>query len=312
MRVLTPAALIAMFIWTAAAAQEAGVSLRPKWEEGQTSTYHFWTTRTQSQTVSARGQTRSNETRVATEGDVTWRVERAKPDGSYTCAMTLDWMTADLTAADGTVYSNDSRRSTGDLEPYHNLLRAMAGVPLTVEVAADGRITGVSNVAAMRQRFKGEEFPIEDLDFIESATDLATIAGAPAQLRSGGSWNIDFRWTHELGHIEQDTTYRLVGVEDIEGIPVATVEGEARTRLDVDPSELPEQQAGGPTFDVRLVDSDYEAQVMFDLVRHEAVGRNSVDTRTIETTIRLPQGAGTITQRTVETIHSQTLRIAEE
>src|SRR5690606_28530873 len=118
-----------------------------------------------------------------------------------TCSMTLDWMTAVLTGADGERFRNDSRRGSGDAPPVHDLLRAMTGTALTVEVAADGQVARVGNVEAMRRRAQDASMVPEELDFIESATDLAVLAGAPAEVRPGGTWRASFRWTHDLGHL---------------------------------------------------------------------------------------------------------------
>jgi hypothetical protein len=308
--VLTIVVLLAVAaVWVPTAFADEAVDLRPQWRDGQTSRYQFWTTRTQAMTMTAGGQTRSAESVVETEGEVTWRVERRRADGGFTCTMTLDWMTATLIGPDGQRVRNDSRRGTGEAESVHALIRAMAGVPLTIEVAPDGRITRASNVEAMQRRFTAGDFPIEPLDFIETATDLAVLAGAPAELRPNGTWRMDFRWTHELGHINHDTTFRLAGVEQIEGVPIATVTTTARKRLDIDRDKLPPTQPGGPQVDVRMTASDHQGQVMFDLLRREAVGRNSIDSRTIQTTIRLPNA--TINQQLVETVQSQALRIEE-
>lgn len=299
-------AFLLAFRFTAAAQPAEPVDLRPKWEAGHTSRYHFWTDRLQKRSLSAQGQTREVSSKVESEGELTWTVERVRPDGSATCTMTLDWMTANITTPDGKVQRNDSRRGSGDSEAIHDLLRAMSSVPLTVEVAADGTITKLSNVDAMRQRAKNKEIVPEELDFMESASDLATLPGAPASLSPGGSYKKSYKWTHDMGFIHHDATYRLVNVEDISGIPVANVSATSRMRLELDRSQIPE---GAPPLDVKLTRGEYEAQIMFDLTRHEAVGRNSTESRVIDITMRLPQQ--TVTQRLEETITSQTLRIEE-
>lgn len=302
-------AMLLLSVATSAPAQTSPqVNLRPGWKAGHTSRYHFTTTRVQNMTMSAGGETRSAGTSLTSEGELVWQVDRANADGSYACGMTLSWMTAELTDPEGKVQRNDSRRASGDVPPIQDLLKAMTGVKLTVTVAPDGRITKVDNVDAMRRRAQNPDMVPEELDFIESATDLATLVGAPVQLSPGGSWNADFKWTHDLGLLHQNMTYQLAGVEEIEGIPVAVVTGTARNRLEVDRSQLP---ADGPPIDVRLTASEHSSQIMFDLLRHEAVGRNTFDSRTIEMVVRLPTPPGPVTRRMQETISSQTLRIAE-
>lgn len=309
MRSILSLAVVVCCLTPAGLAQTAAVNLRPKWEAGQTSRYHFTTTRVQDTTLSAAGRTRRVATTVESEGEVTWRVDRVNADGSYDCSMTLDWMTAGLTGPDGKTQENDSRRASGDTPPIHDLLEAMTGVTLSVSVAPDGRITGVDGVDQMRRDASNPDMVPQDLDFIESATDLATLAGAPAQLAIGGTWDAQFKWTHDLGFIHQEVTYRLTGVEPIAGIPVAMVIGTGSGRLEVDRSQMPKD---GPPIDIRLTSSEHQTQVMFDLVRHEAVGRNTVDSRVIDITIRLPTPPGPVTRHVEETISSQTLRVAEQ
>lgn len=291
------------------AAQEGidlqSVNLRPQPVAGRVTRYWVWTQRDQAITMTAAGNRRSLSNRMEVEGECTWAIVSVRPDGGFSATMTMDWMTARLTMPDGAVHNNDSRRGRGDTEPVHQLIRAMSGVPLTCDVAADGTIQSVRGMDAMKRKASDAAIP-DELDFIESATDLAVLSAAPESLASGRAWDTRFRWSHELGHLQQDMRYTLSGVEDIEGIPVANVTGVAKVRLDLDRSKLPQ---GGPPIDIRLRSATFQTQVMFDLTRHEAVGRNTTDTRSIDTTIRLPQA--TISRVTDETIRSQVLRIEE-
>src|SRR5690606_8158701 len=128
--------------------------------------------------------------------------------------------------------------------------------PITCEVAADGTIQSVRGTDAMKR--KAGDVPIpDDLDFVESATDLATIAAAPPTLATGQSWDARFRWSHEAGWLNQDMHYTLTGVEEVEGIPIANVTGVARSRLEVDRSKLPR---GGPSIDIRLKNASFQTQ----------------------------------------------------
>ena len=59
-----------------------------------------------------------------------------------------------------------------------------------------------------------------------------------------------------------------------------------------------------------MTDGQIVTQVMFDLQRREAVGRNTMESRVIEIDVRGPQQSF---KRTIdEQIHSQVLRVAEE
>lgn len=283
------------------------VNLQPQWQQGQTSTYETWSRRQRDITMSAAGQSRQNTVVIETQSQTTWAVQRVAANGSSTCTMTFDWITATLDPGEGPVLKNDSRQSKGDSEQVHDLVRAMAGMPITVEVASDGSITKVTGTEAIRKRAKFPDLVPKDLDFIESAAELATLWSAPAQADVSSTWNADFRWTHELGHLNQRLTYRVDTIEDVAGIPLATVTGQGKLTLDVDRSKFPPE---GPPVDVRMTAGNLETQIMFDLDRHEAVGRNTTQTTTIEVNIRLPQQ--TLTQRTDETIQSQVLRLSEE
>ena len=287
-------------------------NLRPRWQQGQTSRYEFWSLRTDVQTFSMRGNDHCVERSIETEGQIVWKVQHVRADGSSTCTMTVDWMTAALRDTDDESYFNDSRKSKGDYEAIHDVLRAIAGVPLKVEVAADGTITDLSGTKAIRRQVKVESLVPEDLDYLESASELATLVGAPAQLSVGKSWKTDFRWTQSTGvpflksFIKKKTTFTLSSVEELEGISIATVTAQARMKLEIDRSEVP---AEAPPMGAKMIDSSFESQIMFDLRRAEAVGRNTVEHRTIDVTIRPPQQ--TFRQRLDQTIHSQLLRIAE-
>lgn len=289
-----------------ASVDPAAVDLRPQFEQGRTTRYAAWTQRDQVITMTVNQQTRTVSTRMLVEGEIDWTIQQVRPDGSATATMTMDWMTASVTLPDGSVQHNDSRRPRGDTEGVHQLIRAMSGSPVTVEVAADGSILSVRGTGPMRRKAP-EGFP-QDLDFIESASDLATIphAPAPGSVAIGGSWDASFRWSHEMGHLLQNVRYTLAGLEEIEGVPLANVALSSRARLEVDRSKMPKD---GPPVDVRLTEGGVTGQIMFDLSRGEAVGRNSVDRRVIDISVRLPQA--TIKRRIEETIQSQTLRIAE-
>jgi Family of unknown function (DUF6263) len=306
-------ASLSMAARVARADEAEAFNLRPHWTAGQTARYEVWSSRTQQATVTLGGQSRSTEFNMTSEGEVTWTVDKVKADGSATCTMTMDWLTLDMTGDDGKKYENDSRKGKGDIEPFHALLKALAGVPIKVSVAADGTITKVDGIKAIRSRIKPElkDLVPEDLDFIETASDLATLVAAPLGAHAGKKWDADQRWTWSdppfKGYMNHDLTFTLAGVEDMAGLPVAVVDGRSRLKLELDRSDLPE---GMPPFDVKLVKGDLQTQIMFDLTRGEAVGRNTVQTTTIDINIRMPNA--TISRRVEQTLQGQVLRIEEE
>lgn len=288
-------------------ADQQTYDLRPNFEAGRTTRYQIWTLRQTTTTMRVGPEKRTSDTSMQFDGEVTWTVQKVKADGSATCTMTLDWLTVTLTLPDGTVQHNDSRKGSGDTEAFHRLLRAMAGVPLVFNVNADGSVEKVSGTSAIRRNVGDDTTVPEDLDFIETATDLAVLAFAPADAELNDRWNAQFTWTHQMGRIDHTHRYTLSSVEQVAGIPIATVTGTGKLKLKPDMPDLPPD---APDIDVRLVEGSYQAQIMFDLQRHEAVGRNTVESHHIQTSTRLPQL--TFKQSTEETIHSQALRIAEQ
>ncbi|MFW6060733.1 MAG: DUF6263 family protein [Phycisphaeraceae bacterium] len=309
MRILACVALLLCIAPPRAAAQpdEQAIDLRPRWEPGQTSRYELWAQRVQRQSVMAGEQQREQEVRITTTGEATWTVRHVDAQGNADCEMTFDWMAMTADNGEGAPQVNDSRNASGDTPMIHDMLSALTGTPIRVRVAADGRIESVAGTDAVRNQLEVEQLAPADLDFIESANDLATIAGAPAAAEVGDTWRVQHEWTHQMGFLHEDMRWRVEGVEQIAGIPVATVVGEADLELEVDRSDMPEE---APPIDVTLREGEARSQVMFDLDRHEAVGRNSVQRLVTEVNIRMPQQ--TIQQRIEQTIQSQVLRIAEE
>jgi hypothetical protein len=286
--------------------------LRPRFRQGQVSRYQIWTLRNQDITVNMNGQNQTASTGMEVTGEATWAIDLVRADGSASCVMTLDWIAVTLTASDGSSLQNDSRRSSGDNEMMHRILRAMAGVPMKIEVAPDGTIRGSSGSDAVKRRAGGEIKTPDDLDFMESASDLATLAGAPAQATPGRSWDTAATWNHDMGKLQQQTRYTLASLEEIAGIPVATVTGSASLRLEPDMSKFPKTSPDGspaPKVDIRMTSGKASMQVMVDLQRHEAVGRNTVQESVIETRVRLQNQS--LTRTTRERVQSQALRIEE-
>lgn len=302
--------LLAILWPTIAMAQEAatpGVSLRPAWSEGQSARYQLWSKRLVQTKATVAGQTREAEQTIESTAEVTWKVDKVEPDGGATATMTIDWMTIDM-AAGGQTAKNDSRKGTGEVEPVFKLLKALAGKPITVKVDADGSIASVSGVDRIRNSL-GElkEMSPDESDFREMASDLAVLMDAPADATAGTTWDSSVDWRHELGKLHHDTTYTLTGVEEVEGVRLASVTSKSKLRLDVDRSKIPPE---APPMDIKMTDGSVESSTIFDLSRHEAIGRDSTQKLTLHVTVRHPQ----VTFQTVsqQTIQSQVLRIAEK
>ena len=222
------------------------IDLRPQWTAGQTSRYEFWNQMQQTAEATLGDRSQTTTGTIEVEGEVTWTVDKVNADGSSVCTMTLDWMKFTNTPGEGTAMVIDSRKSaSADTKVMHELLSAMAEVGLTVEIAPDGHVTAVKGLDKMKNKTSQPDFIPTELDFEETASDLAAIAYAPqpfAYESAGGgkAWNADFRWEHDLGKMNQKWAYELARVEDIAGVPEAVVTGEGRFKLD------PEEPDGRP------------------------------------------------------------------
>jgi len=283
--------------------------LRPHFVEGRTATYQIWSLREQNQSVRVGPHKKDFDTRFEIEGRVTWSVKRVRPDGSAICSMEIIWMTAQLTGPGGEVLRSDSRKSHGKPEAIHGLLRSVSGVAVNVEVAPNGTVLSASGIDAIRRKAPQAVDIPDELDFMESATDLAVIAGAPQALALNKNWKQHFTWNHQLGKIDQSMRYTLDALEDIEGIPVATVTGVADVKLKPDLDRLLKGMQKGSRANARLIKGFVQTQIMFDLQRHEAIGRNTLESRRIEVGFHYEDQA--ITRTIDETIHSQALRLEE-
>ncbi|MEM1107875.1 MAG: hypothetical protein AAGH99_04210 [Planctomycetota bacterium] len=293
----------------------ATIDLGPRWEEGQTARYEFWNRMQQTAEARLGDRTQNSSNLIEVEGEITWTVDRVKPDGSALGTMTLDWMTYASTPNEGPSLAVDSRRSpqTEETKPMHELLSAMAGVELTIEVAADGHVTRVKGLEKMKAKTSQPDFIPSELDFEETATELASIAFAPppfsSEAAAGQKWNADYRWEHELGKVDQRWAYEVKSVEDIAGVPVAIVTGKGEFKLD--PEEPEDAPPGSPPIDVRMLEGVAESEVLFDLARHEAVGRHSTSREKIEVAVTFPDGRRFVRTQTEE-MTGQMLRLAED
>lgn len=297
------------------------VDLRPQWEVGQTSRYEFWNQMQQTAEAKLGDRSQTQSSVVNVEGEVTWTVDKVNANGSSVCTMTLDWMKYVNTPSAGPAMTVDSRKTaSADTKPMHELLSAMCGVPLSIEVAADGHVTKVKGLEKMKRKTSQPDFVPSALDFEETASDLASIAYAPDPINytgasgamsggtSGGAWETSFRWEHDLGKMDQDWTYKLDRVEDIAGVRVAVVTGRGKFKLDVEETDRP---ADAPPVDVKLLEGSAESEVLFDLSRHEAVGRHMTSREKVRIAVAFPDGRKferTLTEDSV----GQVLRLSEE
>lgn len=291
------------------------VNLQPRFAAGQTARYEIWSQRKRVITLAVQGESRSSTTHFQTSGEVTWAVEQVNADGSAVCAMTLDWVRMSVRIDDQQEVVCDTRRASGDDDDLYTYLAAMAGAPLRVTMRADGKVTSVEGVDAIQRR-AGDEVPMPDeLDFMETASDLAAIAAAGRDLALEDDWESRAVWNNDvrilgLGEVkakmQHDTTQTVASIEQIAGIGVVTVNGQSKLALEIDRGSIP---ADGPSVDVTLRKGDAGSQVMFDLSRGEAVGRNASQHTVIDATISFR--GRSMTQTIDDTSQSQALRIEE-
>ena len=294
----------------AGAVPAAPVMLAPAaWRAGQTATYAFDTKLRRSVTVTLGERSRTQQSETDILGEIDWTVNAVRPAGGYDCTMTLTWMSVE-TRAGGDPTRVDSRRPAGaDTREMHGLLRAMAGTPLQVTVEPDGRVAGVDGLDAMKSKAKTPDLIPDEADFVETASGLAALAGAPRRpLDAGERWDAGFTWKHDLGTVDEDWTYRLEGVEPVAGVTLATVTGEARSRLHVDEQHT-RAPAGAPELTVRLVDRETTSRVLMDVDRGEAAGRYGRTSETVRFEMKLP--AGTFRREMHELTVSEVVRVAE-
>jgi len=287
------------------------VNLQPQLTPGSTTRYHVWSLREQTETLDLDGDQQSYSTTFESQAEITWTIDRLDPDGSAQCTMTLDWISLDLTLPDGTVQHCDSRDAQGDNPILQQFIKANADAPIQTTVAPDGSILSVQGVDAIaRQLPQGIPAP-QDIDFLESASELATLPAAPLIADPGDQWNATFTWRRPLGQLRVNAVYQLDSVQEIEGVPIATISSTADLALEPDLDNLPQPPHGQQVdLDVQLLQGDMQSQIMFDLQRRQAVGRNATETRHTRVTVTMPDQ--TLTRDIEESIHSQVLRIAEE
>jgi hypothetical protein len=294
------------------------MSLRPRFVAGHKSRYEIWTLRSTHNAVSGGGRAQQVDTSLEVTGEMQWEVERVGNDGSATCVMTVDWLAATLVLEDGSKVEVDSRRparagADGDNAEARlgQMMRAITAVPMKVKMSADGTALNVTGVEAVRRKAGNGPKPPDEIDFLETASDLATVVGAPtvsALNGPGAKWDASFSWNHEVGKLQQQMTYTLAGTEEIAGIPVATVVGSAKVKLVPDVAKL-QLPAGSPKPDIRFTGGSADTQIMFDLSRGEAIGRNTLQRVDIE--VRAKVGNVQMIRNIDETVQSQALRIWE-
>lgn len=320
----TPALLLlilTLFVTAPALAQDAApTNLRPQWTAGQTAKYDFWGKTEKAETAKILGQEKSETTTFISEGKVSWVVNEINDDGTATCTMQLTKIKFTIKAGENEPLTFDSDNPTGDRPAFDSLMAAMTQTPLTITVNADGTIDKVEgidelNTAAGDEAAEADMIP-DELDFKETASELATLISAPASATPGQTWNATNTWNHEDvfpnadTQAKWDTTFTFDSVGQIAGVPIATIKTKSDVDIEVDLSELPE---GAPDIDIQISDTSASGEILFDLSRHETVARHDTMTYTAAITVAPPRPElPAITVKIVETSQSQLLRVSED
>jgi hypothetical protein len=281
--------------------------LSPQFTAGQSARYEFWTQIRQQAKLKIGQRTQDADATQLFTGEMSWAIDRVLLDGGAVATMTIDWVKAEATQGDTTVVS-DSRQGSSDSPALHQLLKAISQVPLTVTMNDDGTIKEIEGMAAMKRKTKAPDQLPDELEFIETAADLAVLMHGPSQIDVGDTFDADFKWKHELGFMHEDWRYTFERVESMNGIEVATVSGQAKLRLEVDESQRP---AGAPPLSARLADGDLETQILFDLSRNEVLARTTTRREHIIASVKLPDG-GAFQRDMKEDVTTQLLRIGEK
>ena len=315
---LVGALLLCCVLAPAALGQDPSANLRPQWVVGQTARYQFWTESKKEETAELQGQSQTGTTTYTNEGEVVWRVEQVGDDGSAVCTMSLETMKVTIAPPEGEALAVDSANPTGEIPVFDTLLAAMVQNPLTVYVKPDGSVDRVEGVDAMKQA-AGEDAADsvpDEIDFIETASELATLIAAPAEAGVGDTWRAQNTWALEdilpgVLNIEAtadfDTTFTLEQLGKVEGVPVAAVRFRSVMDVKADLSKLPD---GVADVDLRVGDASARGELLFDLSRHETIARNDVQSYTVNLTVPLGQGLN-LNATIKQTSTSQVLRISE-
>jgi len=297
------AVLIALVASTTALAETT--DLRAMWKAGQTSRYRV--TQQEVSTNEVTGLDEPQQTSTELEAEITWRVTKADGDGGGTATLTIETLRMKLTGPEGTQIKAGEKQADPEAEGLQVWIKALVGTPITYDIDADGtpsKVTGwdrIKNAAGDRGGGLDEQY------FMNLATELALLVGGKKDVEPGDTWSARHTARHQMGRLDYDSTLTFAGVEMIAGVPVAIVNRTADVDFNV---ELPEGLPPEASIDVKVTETNYAAQHMVDLSRHEIVGSNY--DQTLALTIKLSVGARQLTRTMREVQNTQVLRIEEK
>lgn len=305
---------------SALAQDDKPVNLRPSWAVGQSAGYTFWSRMEKKETAQLPNGPQSQTTVYISEGRMAWTVESVNEDGSAACTMQIKALKISITAGEQDPLVIDSENPTGESPMFDQLVGAMVQTPLTVRVNADGTIAAIEGVdeltnAAGAEVAESGAVP-DELDFKETASELATLMAAPAQATPGQTWNVKNTWNQDSvlpqmdATADWDTTFTFAKLGKIQGVPIATIKSASNVDIKVDLSKLPQNDT---KIDVQVDKGKATGEIFFDLSRHETVARNDSMSYTANVTITPPTDQIPPIRITIEQKQqSQLLRVSEE
>ncbi len=178
---------------------------------------------------------------------------------------------------------------------------------MKVEVSPAGQITEVKGHQSILDKAGSAGSGLTKRDFAESAAELAVLLVDGEPDGPGSEWAHAFTWNHPMGTLHVDSHYELKRIKTIADVPVAVVRRSSELRVEPDLSKLP---ADAPSVGVKTKRGEQTTEILFDLSRHEVVGRHMRRRLDVETT--LEAGDRTVRRIVEERAEKQVLRLSED
>ena len=296
--------LVTLLLAARGLADEQTFDLRPVWKTGQASRYQIH--QTELTVAQMQGLGEPQRSTIQVDAVVMWEVLASGESSGGTARMTVESISFQVTGEDGQTRTITADAADEEFQSMRQYLAALAGAAVTVQIAPDGRIESVEGHEAIRAKAGEAGDNLDEGFFRDLARDLAVLTGGQASVKPAAKWQHTHTSDHPIGELRQSYTDELRGVEVLGGVPVAVVQRRGELALEPDLSGRP---ADAPPLDIRTTETDYTAQLFFDLSRRELVGSHAQQTLELEVTITTPARA--LVQSIREVTSTQMLRISE-
>lgn len=296
-------AALALSIPAIVQASNEPVNLRAQAQVGTETSYEYWSRRQNQIRIEAAGRQREAATTIESKGNMTFKINEIKSDGTLVGTMTYTRIVLNVTGPDGATKINDSEQGSGEIPPLHNLITAIVDQPFEVELSPNGEAVSIRGLDAPKSKLQNPDMMPKERDFMETARSLLAIVNAPTDATPGTTWNETFESNHQMGTMTYDTTWKLDQVGQMEGIDVASISGESKLDLKIDRSEVP---PNAPPVDIQMPSYESKSQAIFDLDTHQLIMMDSKTTHTI--TVNVSMGGQNLKQTISEVDHQQMWR----